>query len=440
MQCRRWICCAFCFVFSAIAVPAMAQSVSFESISDRAIKNSYDMALGQIDVGLAKNKIKQAKVPFYPTLSGSINAEYVGALGDQNSAQNQAPVVVGNTILPGNARFQNAIALSSTYTLADFGTRANQLKASKFHAESTIIQQRVNCRELKLSVLDSYTEALLASKELNTRQEQLKLYTQMLENKVRMNKAGRASMVDVGEQAIVRSNAEKDIQDLRLRLGEQLNKLSAFTHESYNIDAIQLTEFDPEGIRLPDQVFPHGALADVKAYQLLIDEKQAEMKSIRAQAMPQLSLFGTFVLYGANKANWVESVGNINARQIYMGLGVALPIFDGYKNNSLLEEKHLEMTQVMVQRDKKLWQIRKDYERSAAAAALYNVEMHTTAQLIDHSQNQLTMVIRLTDRKMEEKTKALSEQIDLLSKQLDEEKVKIQRLASVMRLRIYQET
>lgn len=421
------------------ASPAACQSISFNRVSDLAIKQSHDLVLSRVETSLSKNKIREAKIPYYPTIVGNLNTEYVAGLGQQQSLQNATPVVVGSTILPGNTRFQNAISVNGNYTVADFGARKFQLHAAKQHATSTILQEQIAKRDLRLEVLNAYVQALLTFKELQAKKQQVDLYARLYTFENRKYVAGKISRVELGESAIARSDAEKDFQDTRLRFGEELNRLSSLTHEQYNVETVELDDIEVDERPAGAVLFPHAQLADFKAFDMLVREKQSEIKAIRAQRLPQISLFSSFVLYGANEKNWVNSWGDLSARQLYMGLGVTLPIFDATKSSVAIEEKKLRIAQLIAQRDKRLWELRKDYERNVTAASLYKVEMKTTAQLLTNSQDQLGMVIRLTENQIADKTEALREQIQFLQKKFEAERIKIQQIAALKRMKIYSE-
>lgn len=429
-----------CILQIVLAIPMVsAEPLTYESLSTRAQTNSYDLLIGRIDTSASRNKVREARIAYLPTVTANLNTEYVGGFGNANNPQNANPVVVGSVILPGNTRFQNASSLNLSYTALDFGNRSNQLSAAKKHVQGLIYQQKSDIRDLKLSMLDAYLDALLTYKEINSKQEQLKLQTQLYELNMRLWHAGKISRIELGEQAISKSNTERELQELRRRMGELLNKLSSFTHDHYNVDNVELADFEPVNSSLGAPFFPNPSLPDFKAYEMLIQEKQAEIRAIRAQRYPQISVFGSFVLYGSNKSSWFGSLGDLSARQFYGGIATTVPIFDAFKTRVAVDGKKLEIQRLEAQRDKRIWDLRKDYDKAATAASLYKVEMKTSAQLLTHSEEQLSMVIRLTENQVLAKSRAVSEQIDLLSRKLHAEKLNLQRIAAAKRLKIYLE-
>lgn len=432
-------------VFGAVAlllsctIPALAETtLSFASVCDRALEHSYDLALSAIDTRLARNKVHEAMVPFLPTLNGCFNTEYVGSLEKQNTLQNQQAVVVGNSILPGNTRFQQAATLNTNYTVADFGVRWNQLKAAKQHARSTELQQNVHARDLRLEVLDAYTQALLTFKQVKSKERQIQLASKLYEVNTRLWHAGKISRIELGEQAIGLKNAETELSELRQTLGENLNKLTSYTQEPYYVPSVILTDIDCEPAPSSQPFIPSNT-PDFKAYELLIKEKSSELRSLRAQRYPQVVAFTNFVMYGSNGNDLVASVGALRPRAMYFGIGLQMPIFDGFKTRVAVEGKKLEMARLATERDKRLWELHSDYQKSATAASLYSVELSTRAELVSNSQEQLGMVIRMTESQVMERSKALAEQIDLVKRQLEEDTTRTKRLAAVKRLRIYSE-
>ncbi len=197
-----------------------------------------------------------------------------------------------------------------------------------------------------------------------------------------------------------------------------------------DLDSDQVLRIEP---------FVAANVPDFKAYGLLIKEKQSELRAIHAQRYPQLTAFSNFVLYGANKSDFFNSWSNVRARAGYFGIGMQLPIFDAGKASVAMNEKILQIKHLEVERDKKLWELRSDYQKSATAANLYKVELSTKAELVSSSKEQLTMVVRLTESQVAEKTKAIVEQVDLVKRQLDEDATRTKSLAAAKRLRIYSE-
>jgi len=431
---------AFTIVLSltGCVTQASAETISFGTASAKAIQKSYDLILGAIDSGIAKNKVREAKVAYKPTLNTSVNTEYVAGIGPQGSTQNQQAVVVGNTILPGNTRFQNAISLNGNYTINDFGNRANTLKAAKFHALSSDIQLKIAARDLKLDVLDAYIQALLTYKQAKSLEQQLALQSQLYEMKTKLWHAGKISRIDLGEQAIALKNTETELQAMRQTLGDNLNKLSSFTQEPYYVPSVIMEDLDCEPAVKFERFVP-AATPDFQAYGLLIKEKQAEMRAINAQRYPQLVAFTNFVLYGSNKNEYFTGWSNIRARAGYFGIGMQLPVYDGGKTKVALDGKKLEIARLVAERDKKLWGLRSDYQKAATAANLYGVELDTKAELVSTSKDQLGMVVRLTASQVMEKTKAISEQIELAKHQLNEDSTRMKHLAAAKRLMIYSE-
>jgi len=435
----RGLLCALSGI-SIAALPSFSQSISFAQVQQQALHKSYDLASARIENKMSRNKIREAAVPYFPVLTGSVNSEYIGGLGNQNTLQSQQAVVVGNTILPGNTRFQNAISLNANYTALDFGARSNTMKAARHHAISSNLQEKIRERDLRLDVLGAFTQALLTYKELVSKQNEEKLQAQLYEIKSRYWDAGKISRIELGEQAIILKNCEKELAELKQRLSDDLNRLSSFTHDTYNVATARLDDLEETPIKGAFHVMSLNTLPDFKAFDHLIKEKQAEVKALKAQRFPQLVTYGSFVLYGSNQNNWISSIGNLSARQITAGIGLQLPIFDGFKNRVAVEGKKLEIEQLQVQRDKRLWEVRKDFEKSANAVSLYGVELNTKAELVSNSKDQLTMTIRLTESQVQEKAKAITEQIDLIGRQLDEEKTRVQKLAASLKLKIYAET
>ena len=93
-----------------------AQTLDFDSVLSKAVENSYDLKIANVDIALSKNAVKDAKSDYYPKVSAGYNTQYSK---DLNPADYQSTVqYVGNNVVANSTAFQNLFYLSAQYNLS----------------------------------------------------------------------------------------------------------------------------------------------------------------------------------------------------------------------------------------------------------------------------------------------------------------------------------
>lgn len=394
------------------------------------VAQSYDLKLAKTDAKLANNDIKQARVAYMPIVRLTSNTEYqYGFTG--NNAQVQA---VSNVILPTGTRFQGAATFNTTYTLCDFGVRGNSLRAAKSHASAMSYQMNAQSRDLKIKLTDLYCDALSNWKALKAKQRVLALYQQLFDAKKRLHEAGNVSKVDVMEQSIKVAQTLDDINVCKQKLSNDLQNLAEYTHECYDPESTEIADFVDEPIVFSR--FEPEATPEFKYYDLELERKRAELKSIKAQRLPQIGMYSNYVWYGSDKYNPWNVPGNFGQRTLSMGFSLNWNVFDGFKNAAERERVSLEIERLKTERDQKVWALRKQADKTFVDADLYKVQMSTKAEIVSKRDTKSSAYKRLVDRQVTDKTGWLSEQAQLAEHQLDLDKADILKRAAQLKLNI----
>ena len=108
---------------------AKAETLTYKSVLEKAVKNSYDLKISQIDVKIAQTEIKEAKAEYFPLVSLSYNSQYDKDLTNGTSSLTS----VGDSIVTNNTRYLNALSAGLQYNLFDFGVRKKKSYYYKFH-------------------------------------------------------------------------------------------------------------------------------------------------------------------------------------------------------------------------------------------------------------------------------------------------------------------
>lgn len=413
---------------------AHAGEISLESITQQAINEAYDLKIAQLDIRINRTDIKAARSEYYPTLKATLNTEYLKGLGNQYS-----PVIsVGNSVLPSGTRFQNSIGVNLNHNLIDFGSRKRKvIMAQKATAAKTSTYFQT-LRDLRIKLIDLYTEALISYKAWKANDALLQLSQQAYQLKKRLYTAGTTSNVTVAEEAIQVAQALDNSQHYKEQYQQQLENLSYYTHEVYDPAETDLADLkDEPGTELT--AFLVERTPESRIYDALIAQKQSEIEYLKRQYLPQVSMYSYYNLYGFDPEKLSKSISNIGQRTISFGLSVNLPVFDGFKNQAAIEKAKLEKEKLRVQKEEKLAQLAHQAKQYQQQIDGYSVQLQTKATILNKTQDKLTMVKRLSDEQLVDQTQAIKEHMERIKKQVDVEKSLIQGLAALKKLKILAE-
>jgi len=415
---------------------ASAKTISLESVEEQAVSNSFDLKLTDLDCKMAKADTKIARADFFPTLNAGYNTQYSRALSNEISQQQVA--VVGNTVLPGATGFQHVYSFGTNYTMFDGGARVATYIATKRKQQALAASKTMLVRDIRLSVTQFYTEALIDYQTLQALEQMLQLHKRLFAVKQQLQEVRTISKVELAEEALQMAEVDSRIQRVRESLGEHLQDISLYTKESYNIDDLQMTDIFEDGrIKAPAK-FDERQLPDMQRYNFEISSKRAELQAVSAQRLPQVSYYSNLIFYGGDKNSWSRALTNTGPRQVYMGLSVSMPLFDGFKNQALREKKRAEIERLSVERDKKLWELKAQHEKFVNGAKQYSVQLQTSAEILNTSTDKVSMVKKLNDHQLVDLGTLINEQISVIDHQLSLAKAKTLRLSLLRKAGIIQ--
>jgi outer membrane protein len=421
-------------VFFWLTGATCAEPLSLEQITQNALTRSFELKISAVDLALAKNEVKAARVDYFPVIRGNLNTEY------QHSLQSQPSQVttINNIVLPTGTRYQNSIGLNLNHTLLDFGARHYKLASARQGVTAKTLESARLKRELQLKLLDLYTDALISYKSKKAHEALFQLAQQQYLLKRRLQEAGHLSSVPAAEEAIQMAQHLDSIQVYNDQLAQKLQSLSYYTQDHYEAPSTELTDLvedtPPDAIRITVTKSP-----DAHLYDALIAQKLAEISALKRQALPTVSWYSYYSLYGFNPDSWGKSVTDLSQRTVSVGLSVNLPIFDGFKNQTAIERVQLEKQKLQLQKEEKLAQLQNQADGYQQQADGYGVELKTKAVILNKTQDKLSMLTRLTEQKVVDSTQAVQEHMSRIQKQLDVEKSIIQHVAAVKKLKILAE-
>lgn len=412
-------------------ISVQAQDITLDQVIQKAMDASFDLKIAQKGIEIGKSEISIARSEYFPTLQSRFNLEYLKDLENET----RPVVAVGNSIIPTGTRYQNSIGLTLNHTLVDFGIRKRKVTRARKEVLAKVAAFDQTLRDLKLKLVDLYTEALIQYRSIKANEAILKLAEQGYQMKKRLHEAGSTSKVEVATEAIQVAQTMDDLETLRQELTQSLENISYYTQETYDAEQIVLADLGEEDIERTTH-FNAMHTPESRQYDAQIEMKQQEIEMLRRQYLPQLSLYSYYNLYGFDPKQVSRSFGNLSQRTISLGLSVALPVFDGFKNKATIHKATLEKEKLVLEKAKVLAEIQYKANTLEQQADTQGVLLKTKATILNQTQEKLTMETRLSEQQLVDKTQAIQDHIHRVRRQLDMEKSLIQKISALKKLQI----
>lgn len=446
---------ALSLIATAVLFPphANSETLTLESALSDAVSSSFDLRIAAAETNIRRASLKSERADLMPQLRAAYSSEHLSSFntnqqqsntgsgtGRNNTSNAPTPVaVVGNTILAGNTRSQNVVSLNATQTLFDAGTKFQTIKAARLRIDSARIQQRAIIQDLKVSVVKAYAEALVSYLTLREHLDELRVYRDYYRIKKRFFDAEKISRVEVGEAAIQVQTAEDAVEQSRQDFIDTTAALVKLTHRQYDVNELRVAPIMVYDVPPLEKSALLARAPSVLAAEKEIRAARADLSAIKRQRYPQVGLYSGFVFYGADQNNWFASIGKMGPRQFNLGVNASFPIFDGWKTRAECMKKHFEIQKLEAMRDKKIAELSGEFDRLSATSDQYNVELKTKAKLVKDGEAQLSMVKRLSDSLVRDRSTVYHEQIAQLQKNLSEERTKHLRAAALVTMQILAE-
>lgn len=429
-------------------VLCQTETISFDDVLQQSITNSFDLKISDIDLKISKASLKEARSEYYPNLRIGYNNEYSNSLN--KNLRNATSI--GGTFINDNTRFQNLLYAGASYNLFDFGARGKKaLIAKKDILENEYYYSQI-LRDLKLDVLSLYTDALIAHKETESQKQILKVYKLLFSAKERLYEAGISDKLNIMEEAVNIAKTIDKIDKSKHKLNNVLNQLSGYTFQQYNLDNIEIKDLlnlkqvtiTPENDQtiknelevnistLPD--FNADNIIESKIYETEVEKKVEELKLVKKERLPKIEFYSNYQFYGADRDNPAQSFTNIRSTNVSVGISAMMPVFDGFKNSAQQDKVKLEIEKLRIEKQKKLYEMKKKYDLLYQDAKLYKKDFENQQNLLSEYQKQFNALERLADNQLIEKTSLLIKKSELISQILNIEISLINTYSSIKKL------
>jgi len=409
--------------------------LTYKQTLDTAIKNSFDLKMSELDIGISNAQLKAVRADWYPSLSMQFNTEYNKDLMNGRGTYAYA----GNTMITPYTQFRDMLYMTISYNLFDFVIQGKKVHIAKQEIAQKQINYNLQLRDLKLKILELYSKVEQHNNAINTKSEILSLYKNMFSNKERMYKAGMNDKLSVMDEAVKIAKTQNDIENSKLELKNALEDLSYYTKNDYEISNLYVhsVNFEPETepnivevssknvieteINKTDYNFSFDSyLSDeTKYYDIEIDKKKSELSILKRQLLPSFRFYTGYSLYGQNPNNYYSSLQDIGQRSFVVGVSSQYVFFDGFKNRANREKTKLEIEKLQVEKNKKLSELENKYKKSYKAYEAYREELGINRQLLSTIKEKLDDVGKLRANKLADENQLLSAKADLLNQEYE---------------------
>ncbi len=320
-------------------------SIDFENIIEKASQHSFDLKLADFDIFIAKTGIKSARSEYFPKLYFGANAEYNKNFNDISS-----PMYVGDAYINPYTKFQSMCGLTLSYNIFDFGIRRSYLNIAKGDVELSKLIAEEQLQELNLNITDIYGRIYALNKQIDLNNKILALTDKNLDMKQRLYNAKELSKLELNAQVVEKKRIQKRIYELKSVLAENLNLLSFYTGEEYDIENIKVKEFSAPSINIFEyEDYTQSLVWDI--HNVAISKKEQELNIVKRTNLPKLNMYSKYYLYDSNKDNYLKTL-QIEPSNYAVGVSLNMPVFDGLKNSADIQKAKLELERLYVEREK----------------------------------------------------------------------------------------
>ncbi|MEQ9287347.1 MAG: TolC family protein [Cyclobacteriaceae bacterium] len=332
-----WIILFIPFLDQAQNTVEVLEKATIEDIIQYALKNQPKVKQAQIDEEMADQAIKGKLADWYPQLNFDYNY--------QRFIELQSSVIGGEVIRFG---VDNTSSVQFTATQNIFNS--DVLLASKT-ASTVRLQASQNTSRSKIDVAANVTKAvydvLATTQQIKVSEESIVRLEQSLKDAKSRYSAGISDKTDFQRASILLRNAQASLATNKASLQYKtdfLKSLMGYPKEEELIIAYDEHSMEREILLDTTQAIHYSSHINYQILQTQKELQKANLKYNQWAYLPSVSLFGA---YNLNYQN--NSFGELYDNKFpysYVGAKVSLPLFQGGKRASKVQEARLANSRI----------------------------------------------------------------------------------------------
>jgi outer membrane protein len=356
----------YLFIIAAMSFgseTAMAQSkpVDMKQAIDIALANNYGLQADSLNITVSEFKNKQLKGSYLPQVNYSSKLDYNLAIPSQ--------------MLPGSIAGQPG----KDYVPVQFGTKYDassgievtqniyrkdlllQIRSAGLNTEISQTKYKLSKEEMVYRVAAAFYDLQSSAENISTTESDYKNLQDVLAIVKAQYENGIAKRIDYESLQINVANKQSQLNQLQTQYNAQL----FYFKYLLGISADEKLSISDSITTLPQSAYSNENLLlqreDIHLYQQMIQSKEVEMQSIKAEGRPALSSYFKYNYQSqfSNASKLFDSYYWSNSSTV--GLSVSISIFDGNKRKNRVSVAQTELQQLK-------WE--KDYQQQKAQTEL----------------------------------------------------------------------
>ena len=408
-----------------------AETLTFDKVLAEGLKNALDPQIGAENLAAAEAAVGEAKADYYPQLSLRYGQEYVHVYDEFN-----AVVSVGDTVYSDStSKYKSSLYLFSQYNLYDFGRRRLKVDYAEQQVRISSLQIDQSRLEISRQLLDLYSRGLKLQYRIAVQQALLGGHNRIYRLAEQLRGAGRYGRQDVGDAALALAESLSGLEDLRIEYGGILAELSLYTCSNYNPDDVTLA-----GLEMPEEDPPSGEslklFPEVLILQEQIKRKNTELTLAERTFLPQLTLSGSFGMYGSDDNSYSDALHAVSKRDASIYLSINMPLFDGFAARSQKRRLQHEIAGLELEKQKIIMELQNEYRKvrmSYQSLQNFEQERDDVKRRIIQQSNDLS---RLSQQQMIDQVALEQKQIAFARHRLDADLRQIDYVSAALLLKL----
>lgn len=374
--------------------------LSYDDVLKTALENSFDLKTAKINIDISRQKLSEAKREYIPDVNIGVNTGYTKGLNDSS----QGVKTINGTIINESTRYQNAASVSLQHTFIDYGIRRNNRKIAKFDIEQKQTIKGQTLRDLKITILELYTDILTSYIELTNLKKEQELLSEILVMKERLYKAGLISKIEVKQSEADINSLLIQIENKNLSFAEALFELSFYTDSMYDMNVdIKCIDCEEPSVSEIDAV-DYTKSAEFISYEREIDKKKLELTILKKQMLPQVSAYSSYSLYGEDKNSYSKSFSDISQSSVSIGLSTGVALSGAFKQTPKIKQLELEIKSLENEQQARVTNFFKEVNKTKQLLKVYESQKLKNSELKIVLDTKIKMLEKLDNQRLINRT------------------------------------
>lgn len=394
-----------------LSVASYSGSITYGQILKQAMHHSVALEIVRTNKDITEARIDEINALYYPTLSLAFSTQYTKGLGEEDTAHTAAANDVAENI---RTQYEASLALKFGYRLYDFGVRGTQKAIAQIDREMVEYDLSKSKQELKLSLLEWYTQVMTSKRKLQYYKKIARLQKKIHSHMKRLHKAGQIGKTEVVSEKIALASITNQIKQIKIALRESVNQINYYTGKHYT----PRNRFKPFKISKRTRL-KYQKSWQYKSWSRKIDRKRKEIELLHDQQYPAIDLYADYNFRGAAKCRIGCAFEHMKPSHYVIGVRASVALFDGFKSEATERKLRAEEEQLRLQRLQSQREYQQKQREIAHNAQYIGEEIGLYEEMIGYQEQKLHMQKRLLKNKEITAIVKLKDEIAILYKKLE---------------------